>query len=171
MTFTIGEKIYYPNHGPCLVGAVVTKVIGGRSTAFYRLAPLDNGGGALFIPLDKISAVGIRRLMKKSDIPKLLSQIRHQPETPVLPPAPVNWKQRATEHSALLASGSAFDLARIIGSLTALKETKALPSRDRQVLDKARKNLICEISEVTGESKTAVEQQLESALQMRKAGS
>jgi len=67
-----------------------------------------------------------------------------------------------------LASGSAFDLAQVIESLTDLNETKTLTPRDRQTLDRARRILICEISEVTGETKTAVEGELDKALELRK---
>src|SRR5262245_65425411 len=47
-----GTKVVYPYQGPCLVGAVVKKVIVGRSTSFYHLALLDGSGGELFVPVD-----------------------------------------------------------------------------------------------------------------------
>ena len=80
----------------------------------------------------------------------------------------MRWKQRALDNSKLLASGSALDLAQIIGTLTELNGTKALSPRDRQVLDRARKNLICEISEVMGKTKIAAEQQVDDALKVQK---
>ena len=66
MAFSIGDKINYPHHGPCLVGAVVNKLVGGTSTPFYRLAPLEDSGGELFIPVDKIRGLGIRQLVPRS---------------------------------------------------------------------------------------------------------
>jgi RNA polymerase-interacting CarD/CdnL/TRCF family regulator len=168
MTLKIGNKVVYPNQGPCRIGAVVKKEFGGRPQKFYPLAILDDSGDVLFIPVDKVKTLGIRRLMEKSEVPKLLSRLSQQTETAALPTIAMNWKQRAIDNSALLASGSASDLAKIIGSLTELNETKALSPRDRQVLDKARKNLICEISEVIGESKSAAEEQLDDALKITK---
>lgn len=162
MLLNVGSKVVYPHQGPCLIGAVVNKVIGGTATSFYRLALLDNSGDELFVPVDKVRTLGMRQLIAKSDIPKLFGCLK----TPVAPS--LNWKQRIIDNSKLLASGSASDLALIIGSLTELNETKALSPRDRQVLDKARKNLICEISEVIGESKHAVEEQLDNALNITK---
>jgi len=162
MILNVGSKVVYPHQGPCLIGAVVNKVIGGTVTSFYRLALLDNSGDELFVPVDKVRTLGMRQLIAKSDIPKLLGCLK-KPAAPSL-----NWKQRIIDNSKLLASGSASDLALIIGSLTELNETKALSPRDRQVLDKARKNLICEISEVIGESKNAVEEQLDNALNITK---
>ena len=159
---TVGKKVVYPNQGPCVIGPVVNKLVDGRPTSFYHLAVMDDGGGDLFVPLDKVPALGIRQLLKRSDIPKLLSRLKKAGATAK------NWKQRAIDNLKLLASGSAFDLAEVIESLTQLSETKTLSPRDQQMLDKARKILICEISEVMGETKSAAEEQVDKALQARK---
>jgi RNA polymerase-interacting CarD/CdnL/TRCF family regulator len=168
MILKVGNKVVYPSQGPCRIGAVVKKEFGGRPQKFYPLAVMNDSGDVLFVPVHKIKTLGIRQLMQKSEIPKLLSFLSRQTETAVLPTTAMDWKQRVIDNSALLASGSAFDLAKIIASLTELNETKALSPRDRQVLDKARKNLICEISEVIGESKSAAENQLDDALKIMK---
>jgi CarD family transcriptional regulator len=157
-----GSKVVYPYQGPCLIGAVVKKVIGGRPTSFYQLALLDGSGGELFIPVEKISGLGIRQLMARSEIPKLLSLLGKPAATPT------NWKQRAIDNFKLLTSGSIFDLAEVVESLTELNETRLLSPRDRQTLDRARRILICEISEVTGETKNAAEEEVDRALNVRK---
>src|SRR4029077_4918458 len=162
MTLNVGNKVVYPSQGPCLIGAVVKKVVGGRPTSFYQLALLDDSGGELFIPLDKVSALGIRQLVEKNEIPKLLAYLKKASSTET------NWKQRALDNMKLLTSGSAFDLAKVVESLTALNATKALSPRDRQTLDRARKILICEISEVMGETKRAAEEQVDKALELGK---
>ena len=168
MMLDVGNKVVYPSYGPCRIGAVVIKEIGGRRTSFYPLAVMDDSGNVLFVPVDKVNTLGIRRLMEKSEVLKLLSQLNRGTQTAIQPTKAMNWKQRAIDNSALLASGSAFDLAKLIGSLTEMNETKALSPRDRQVLDKARNNLICEISEVTGESGSVAEEQLDDALNIKK---
>ena len=162
MTLNIGEKIIYPSHGPCLIGAVVKKLVGGTSTTFYRLAPLDDSGGELFIPVDKIRGLGVRQLLARSEIPKLLRHLKTEAATAK------NWKQRAIDNSRLLASGSAFDLAEIVESLTELNETKALAPHDRQTLERAKKLLVCEIAEVLGATKSAAAEQVDKALEVHK---
>jgi RNA polymerase-interacting CarD/CdnL/TRCF family regulator len=157
-----GHKVVYPYQGPCLIGEVVKKVISGRPASFYQLALLDGSGGELFIPVDKISGLGIRQLMARSEIPKLLSFLRKPAATSA------NWKQRAIDNFKLLTSGSAFDLAEVVESLTELNEARVLSPRDRQTLDRARRILICEISEVTGATKGAAEEQVDDALSVRK---
>jgi CarD family transcriptional regulator len=158
---SVGNKIVYPYQGPCLIGAVVQKVVGGRPTSFYQLARLDDIGGALFVPVDKIGDLKIRQLTPRSDIPKLLRRLQRPASTVI------NWKQRAIDNLKLLASGSAFDLAEVVESLTELNEARTLSPRDREMLDRARRILICEISEVTGETKNATEEQVDQALNVR----
>jgi len=136
-------------------------VVDGRPTSFYQLARLDDIGGALFVPVDKVGDLKIRQLTPRSDIPKLLRRLQRPASTAM------NWKQRAIDNLKLLASGSAFDLAEVVESLTELNEARTLSPRDREMLDRARRILICEISEVTGETKSATEDQVDQALNVR----
>jgi RNA polymerase-interacting CarD/CdnL/TRCF family regulator len=131
--------------------------------SFYPLALLDDSGGELFVPVDKAQAIGVRLLLKRSEIPKLLGHLKKASGTAK------NWKQRTLDNIKLFASGSAFDLAEIVESLTNLSETKPLMLRDKQTLERARKLLVCEISEVMGETISAAEKQVDKALKERKA--
>lgn len=161
MTFIVGNKVFYPFEGPCLIGAVVKKTVAGHSESFYRLAPLDNSGKVFFVPVDKTSAVRVRPLMPASEIPKLLGHLERSVT------APQNWKQRDLQNARLLSSGLALDLAEIVQSLTDLNETKPLSPRDCEILNRARRFLICEIAEVTGENKGTAEEKLDAALKLR----
>ena len=162
MTLTVGSKVVYPCQGPCLVGAVVKRTVAGESKSFYHLIVLDVSGGELFVPVDKAQAIGIRPLVKRSEIPKLLGQLIKTAR------AAKDWKQRANDNLKLFTSGSAFDLAKIIGSLTELSETKSLSLRESWTLMRARNLLVCEFSEVMKETKTAAEEQVDQALKARK---
>jgi RNA polymerase-interacting CarD/CdnL/TRCF family regulator len=162
---TSGNKVVYPSQGPCLIGPVVNKVIDGRPVSFYQLALLDDSGGELFVPVDKAQMIGIRPLLNRSDVPKVLGLLK-EPSG-----ADNDWKQRADDNFKLLSSGSAFDLAVVIKSLTKLGEKKSLSFREGRMLEKARKLLICEISEVLGEKKSAAEKQIDEALNARKSES
>ena len=161
---TVGNKVIYPSQGPCVIGPVVKKSVDGRLVSFYQLAPLEGGGGEVFVPVDEAQAIGIRQLLKRSEIPKLLGQFKKASRSAG------NWKQRTMNNLKLFTSGSAFDLAEIVESLTELSETKTLSPGDRRALDRARKLLVCEISEVMGETRSAAEEQMDKALKGRKAG-
>jgi len=68
----------------------------------------------------------------------------------------------------LFTSGSPYDLAEVVASLTELGNTRSLTVGESVTLGKAKKLLIGEISEVTGETKVAVEEQIDSALKRKK---
>ena len=165
MILTSGNKVIYPYQGPCLIGPVIKKVIDGNPISFYRLALLDDSGGELFVPVDKVQSIGIRPLLNRSDIPKLLDLLK-EPSG-----ADKDWKQRADDNFKLLTSGSTFDLAEVVKSLTMLGRKRELSFRESQTLEKARKLLIGEISEVMGETKSAAEEQIDEALRARNSES
>jgi len=52
-----GAKVVYPAQGPCLIGAVVERHIGDALLTFYQLVVLNDGGGNLFVPVDKAGQV------------------------------------------------------------------------------------------------------------------
>jgi CarD family transcriptional regulator len=160
-----GNKVVYPSQGPCLIGPVVKKVIDGTPISFYQLALLDDSGGELLVPVDKAQTIGIRPLLNRTDIPKLLDLLKGPSG------ADKDWKQRANDNFKLLTSGSAFDLAEVVKSLTKVGEKRALSFREAQTLEKARKLLIGEISEVLGETKSAAEKHVDEALKARKSES
>lgn len=164
MILIVGNKVIYPGQGPCLITPVVERVVDGKPIKFYRLAVLDDSGGELFVPVDQVQAIGVRLLLERSEIPKLLGYLKKAAGTAK------NWKQRTMDNLKLFASGSAFDLAEVVESLTELSETKALLPRDSRMLERARKLLVCEISEVMGETKSAVEEQVDKALKGRIGG-
>lgn len=153
-----GSTAVYPGQGPCRIGPAVKKMVDGKVMMFYHLTVLDSRGGELFVPVEKARAIGIRLLMTKSEIPLLLAHLRKSAK-----PAD-NWKQRANDNLKLFNSGSAFDLAEIVASLTELRDNRPLTLGESGTLGKAKRLLVCEISEVTGEPKTLVEEQVDQLL-------
>src|SRR5207237_10714634 len=79
-----------------------------------------------------------------------------------------NGPQRELDNLNRIRSGPTFDLARIVESLNQLSSTKTLASHERETLYRARKLLICEISEVMDESKTPAEARIDSVLEPAK---
>lgn len=162
MRISVGTKVMYPSQGPCLIGSVVEKEVAGRPMSFYCLALLDDRGGELFVPVDKVEGIGLRPLLKRSEIPKLLGQLTKPRQSAK------DWKQRANDNLKLLTSGSAFDLAEVVETLTELNEKKPLSFRESWMLERAKRLLVCEISEVLGNTRIAAEEQVDLALSARK---
>ena len=163
-TLAAGDKAIYPGVGPCLIDRLEKRIVDVRVVMFYHLNVLDGSGCELFIPVEKAGPIGVRLLINKSEIPKLLAHLRERNITPD------NWKQRASDNSKLFTSGSPFDLAEIVASLTELSDSRSLTVGDSRALGRAKRLLVCEISEVMGETKTAAEEQVDQALRERLDG-
>lgn len=161
-TLAVGTRVIYPCRGPCCIERIITQVVDGKATLFYHMVALDQSGGDLFVPVEKARVIGIRMLLEKSEIPNLLAQLEGASH------AATDWKQRALDNLKLLTSGSAFDLAEVVKSLTELSSAKALSPTERRTLERARTLLICEISEVTGEPIALAEEQVDAALRAGK---
>jgi CarD family transcriptional regulator len=159
---TVGKKVIYPCQGLCLIDAVVKRIVDNSPMMFYQLLILNDSGGKLFVPVDNAHAVGIRPPLKRSEIPKLLDRLKQHAQSAD------NYKQRTSDNLKLLGTGSAFALAEVVESLTELSETKKLSLGEHKTLDRAKRLLICEISEVMGETGEEAEEQVNRALKARK---
>jgi len=164
-TFTLaaGDKAIYPCVGPCRIAGVEKRIVDAKVVMFYHLIVLDGSCGELFIPVEKAAQVGVRLMIDKSEIPKLLAHLRERGDMVG------DWRQRASDNSKLFTSGSPFDLAEIVASLTELSDTKSLTFGQSRTLGRAKRLLVCEISEVMGETETAAEEQIDRALKERSA--
>jgi RNA polymerase-interacting CarD/CdnL/TRCF family regulator len=169
VNLTVGDKMFYPGRGPCLISAVVQKVVCQVSLSFYRLALLDDSGTEVFVPVDGLNDLRMRALLDRSEIPKLLRHLKPRAEASKEFAIAKNWRQRELDNVKLFNSGSVFDLAHAVESLTQLSTTKTLAPHDRDTLYRAKKLLICEISEVMQESKSAAEARIDSALDIAKS--
>jgi CarD family transcriptional regulator len=165
MTLTVGDKVVYPSRGPCLIDAVVLKVVCGTPARFYRLVLLDGSKGELFVPIANLQNLHMRPLLDRSEIPELMGHLTRRSGATNDLGAAKNWRQRELERLELFRSGSLFDLADTVESLTELRGTKTLSANERDTLDRARRLLVAEISEVMDESKRATEARIDSVLE------
>jgi RNA polymerase-interacting CarD/CdnL/TRCF family regulator len=164
LTLNVGDKVYYRGRGPCLVGAIVQKVVCGASANFCSFTLLDDSGAELLVPLGNSSNLQFRGLMPRGEIPNLLSHLKTRSGPPKEIGKPKNWQQREVAKSKVFSSGSVFDLADLVESLTQSSRVRSLAMDERETLHRARKLLICEIAEVMNESKSAAESRIDSAL-------
>jgi RNA polymerase-interacting CarD/CdnL/TRCF family regulator len=159
VTLDIGQTVYYRGRGPCRVGAIVRKVVCGASAQFYSFSLLDESGTEFLVPVDKWADLPLRPLLDRHQIPKLLRRLNKR----VGPARDLGtWKQRESFRSKLFASGSAFDLAELVESLTRSSAIRNLATDEWEAMRRARKLLICEIAAVMNESNSAAESRIDS---------
>jgi CarD family transcriptional regulator len=159
VTFQIGDKVIYPNHGLGVVQGIETKTILGTTCGFYHLRMVANETTVL-VPVDNVDGVGLRRAIGDEEIDRLFSLLgdgkidNHQ-----------NWKGRFKDNSDRMRTGSIYDVVEVLKSLTFLAKSKNLSFREKRMLDRAKFLVISEISEVAREKTEMVEQKVDHALE------
>ena len=159
MTFEIGDKVIYPNHGLGIVERIEEKTILGTTCGFYHLRIVANDTTVL-VPLANVDGVGLRRAISDDEVERLFGLLgdgkidNHQ-----------NWKGRFKDNSDKMRSGSIYEVADVLKSLTFLSKSKSLSFREKRMLDRARFLVVSEISEVMRETAAAIEGRVDRALE------
>ena len=158
MTFEVGDKVIYPNHGLGIVERIEDKTILGTTCGFYHLRIAANDTTVL-VPVSNVDGVGLRRAIGDEEVERLFGLLgdgkidNHQ-----------NWKGRFKDNSDKMRSGSIYEVADVLKSLTFLAKSKSLSFREKRMLDRAKFLIISEVSEVMRESALAIEARVDGAL-------
>ena len=159
MTFEVGDKVIYPNHGLGIIERIEEKTILGTTCGFYHLRIVANETVVL-VPLSNVDGVGLRRAIGDAEVERLFGLLgdgkidNHQ-----------NWKGRFKDNSDKMRSGSIYEVADVLKSLTFLAKSKSLSFREKRMLDRAKFLIISEVSEVMRESAASIEDRVERALE------
>ena len=94
----------------------------------------------LSIPVDQISAVGVRPPVSSSELQDLVSVLAKAD-----PRVPANWSRRFKNHQEKLKSGDVYQVAEVVRNLAARDRDSALSAAEKTMYDRARVNLISEI--------------------------
>jgi len=73
--FRIGDLAVYPAHGVALIGSIEKQKISGQNQSFYVLKILDSDA-TIMVPTKNANSVGMRKIMKKSMVPKVYSVLK-----------------------------------------------------------------------------------------------
>ena len=159
MGFKIGDKVIYPNHGLGVVEKVEEKTILGTTCGFFHLRILSNETTVL-VPVANVDNVGLRRAITDEEVERLFQLLgdgkidNHQ-----------NWKGRFKDNSDKMRTGSIYDMADVLKSLTFLAKSKSLSFREKRMLDRAKALIVSEISEVMRTTAADIEERVNTALE------
>ena len=159
MTFEVGDKVIYPNHGLGIVERIEDKTILGTPCGFFHLRIVANDTTVL-VPVSNVDGVGLRRAIGDDEVERLFGLLgdgkidSHQ-----------NWKGRFKDNSDKMRSGSIYEVADVLKSLTFLAKSKSLSFREKRMLDRAKFLVISEVSEVMRESAATIEGRVDRALE------
>jgi CarD family transcriptional regulator len=158
LSFKVGDKVVYPNHGVGIIEDVKRRAIGDIETSFYSLRILSSDS-TVMVPVENVAAVGLRKLLSRRESSRVLKLLKESEITTY-----DDWKGRYQANSDKMRTGDIRSVAEVFKSLTMLNEIKPLSYRERKMLDKARFLLISELAEASGKGSDVVEVQIDDAL-------
>lgn len=140
MTFQVGEKVVYPNHGVGTIENISSRSFGIQSEKFYLLRLACNSM-TVMVPFSHAGQVGLRKVTRNGEITKVLNYLSTGESKGCQ-----DWKDRFKENSAKMQSGSLLEIAEVLKCLAQLQSLKPLSFREKKMLDRARIMLVSELA-------------------------
>jgi CarD family transcriptional regulator len=140
MTFQVGEKVVYPNHGVGTIENISTRAFGPQHERFYLLR-LSYNSMTVMVPFSHVGDVGLRKITKAAEIARVLTFLATGTCK-----SSADWKIRFKVNCEKMRSGSLLEIAEVLKSLLVIQADKPLSFREKKMLDRARQMLIGEVS-------------------------
>ncbi len=140
MTFQVGEKVVYPNHGVGTIENISSRIFGAQQERFYLLR-LSPNSMTVMVPFSHVDEVGLRKLTKTSEINRVLTYL-----SAGRPCCAQDWKDRFKENSDRMRGGSLLEIAEVFKALLIIQLSKPLSFREKRMLERARSMLVLETS-------------------------
>ncbi len=141
-SFTAGELAVYPAHGVGMITGIECRDVSGENKHFYILKVIDTEA-TIMIPVNNASSVGLRKVVKRSMIPKIYSVLKDRTDTAF---DNQTWNRRYRDYTDKIKSGSVMEVARVLRDLYILKFDKELSFGERKMFDTAKNLLVKELS-------------------------
>jgi len=162
VSFKIGDKVVYPNHGV----SVVEEIGNGFETAativragpYYHLRVLSNNSRVM-VPVPNSDKIGLRKLSKRKDVNELINLLS---DTNITKHA--DWKGRYKTNLDKMKSGRLEDVADVLKNLSYVRLRKSLSFREKKMYERARYLIVSEIAVVSGRAEAEVEKLVDKAL-------
>lgn len=158
MSFKVGEKLVYPNHGVTVVEQIGESSINGLNHTYYHLRLLANNS-RLMVPITNIDRVGLRPLYGQKQIKSLISLLEENNGGGTR-----DWKDRYRENVDKMKTGKLEDVADVLRNLNQISKRKALSFREKKMYERAKHLLVSEIAIVKNVTEPEAEVIIEKAL-------
>jgi CarD family transcriptional regulator len=136
MTFQVGEKVVYPNHGVGTIENISSRLFGAQQERFYLLR-LSPNSMTVMVPFSHVDDVGLRKVTKMSEINRVLTYLSAGRTC-----CPQDWKDRFKENSDRMRGGSLLEIAEVFKALLIIQLSKSLSFREKKMLERARSMLL-----------------------------
>jgi len=155
VTFQVGDNVVYPSQGAGVVEEMTTREVLGETQKYLKIV-FVRGDMEVLVPLRKGQEVGLRHTVGRDEIEQVYEALGKADLS-----LPTQWPPRYRAEQDILAGGSAYDLARLIGVLSKRDIEKGLAATEREVLESAKNMLSSELAVVQKLSLADASSQLE----------
>src|SRR6185503_8204323 len=158
LSFKVGDKLVYPNHGVTVVEHIGESPIMPSGSSYYHLRLLANNS-RLVVPITNTDRVGLRRLYQQKEIKGLLSLLEEK-----LVKSHTDWKGRYRENLEKMKTGRLEDVAEVLKNLNEVSKKKSLSFREKKMYDRAKYLIVSEVAIVKGIPEMEAEKLIEKSL-------
>jgi len=158
LSFSIGDKVVYPNHGVGVIEQISSRTIGSQIERFYLLK-IKASSLKVMVPFQNVGSVGLRRVVRNGEVQRILDFL-----TDGKCENHADWKYRFKENSDKMRTGSLIDVAEVLKGLLLLAQAKPLSFREKKMLERARYLLVSELAMSKNWEEPEIEELLNKAL-------
>ncbi len=156
--FRKGDTVVHPEHGAAIIEELRDREFLGEKRK-YLVLRVAYGDLTLMIPVDSTEEVGLRQVVSKSEVKKVLAVLREDESVMA-----ANWSRRFKNNMEKLHSGDPYQVAEVLRNLAIREREKGLSAGEKRMIQKARQILISELSYATGKSEEDAETMIDDVL-------
>jgi len=141
LPYQVGDKVVHPVYGAGIITGITQKSIAGDLRRYYVIDPMTYDM-QIMVPVDNVKDVGLRDVLKRSGIARVLRVLRSTPDELMN-----NHKERQELATEKLRSANPIKIAEVMRNLSWLERRKGhLGAKDTRLLDRARNLLAGELA-------------------------
>ncbi|HET9226620.1 MAG TPA: CarD family transcriptional regulator [Thermoanaerobaculia bacterium] len=165
MTFKVGQKVVYPNHGVSLVEKIEPGQMDGVAQVYYHLKLLGNNSRVM-VPKSNLELVGLRPLCQQREV-RALFDILEDGNIDTYK----DWKGRYKQNLDKMKTGQLVEVAEVLKNLRLVSQRKSLSFREKKMYERAKYFIVSEVAHVKNiaerDAEDLVERALSSSLEKR----
>ncbi len=159
MTFEVGQKVVYPNHGVSVVEEISTADFDGIEQTLFHLRLLSNNSKVM-VPKDNLDLVGLRPLGDKAQIQGLFDTLENGQIATYK-----DWKGRYKQNLDKMKTGLLQEVADVLKNLYLVSQKKSLSFREKKMYERAKYFIVSEVAQVKGLGEEEAEKLIEDSLE------
>lgn len=160
MSFTVGQKVVYPNHGVSRVEEISAAKFDDVEQTLYHLRLLSNNSKVM-VPKENLDLVGLRPLGDEAAIKALIG---------ILEDGNIDtykdWKGRYKQNLDKMKTGELPEVAEVLKNLCLVSQKKSLSFREKKMYERAKYFIVSEIAHVKDIEEPEADELVDKALEV-----